>query len=168
MAAKNQCLKKPKRKKAISLIRPMTMQDVPVLIAIGARMHQESTYSNLDYSPKKLMGLAEIITNNPDEYMCAVLEKNKEIIGFCVGFVTPHFFGHDLTSGDLLIYVLPEFRTGIHGVRLVRAYDEWCTEKGVKEPLLGVSAGITPERVGALYERMGYTEKYTIYKKPIK
>jgi len=30
-----------------------------------------------------------------------------------------------------------------------------------------VSAGITPERTGRLYERLGYTEKYIIYKKPI-
>lgn len=64
MAAKNQCLKRPKRKKPISLIRPMTMQDVPVLIAIGARMHQESTYSNLDYSPKKETDVGNIM-NQP-------------------------------------------------------------------------------------------------------
>jgi hypothetical protein len=30
----------------------------------------------------------------------------------------------------------------------------------------GVSAGITPDRIGQLYERLGYTEKFTIYKKP--
>jgi hypothetical protein len=29
-----------------------------------------------------------------------------------------------------------------------------------------VSAGIMPERIGKLYERMGFTEKYVIYKKP--
>ena len=148
------------------MIRPMTMQDAPVLIAIGARMHQESTYSNLDYSPEKLMELAEVITNNPEQYMCSVLEKNKEIIGFCIGFVTPHFFGNDLTSGDLLMYVVPEFRTGRHGIRLIKHYDAWCAKMGVKEPLLGVSAGIAPDRVGRLYERLGYTDKYTIYKKP--
>jgi hypothetical protein len=44
--------------------------------------------------------------------------------------------------------------------------DAWCSEQGVSEPLLGVSAGITPDRIGQLYERLGYTEKFTIYKKP--
>ena len=87
-------------------------------------------------------------------------------MGFCAAYVVSHFFGHDLTSGDFAVYVLPEHRKGMAGVKLIKGYLEWCESKGVKEPLLGVSAGIMPERIGKLYERMGFTEKYVIYKKP--
>jgi len=144
----------------------MTVQDIPVLIVLGAEMHKESRYAELDFDPEKLRSLGTNMLDYPDGWLCLVAERNSEIIGFCVGYVAPHFFGNDLTSGDLAIYVTPEHRKGMVGVRLIKSYDAWCSDKGVSEPLLGVSAGITPDRIGRLYERLGYTEKYTIYKKP--
>jgi GNAT superfamily N-acetyltransferase len=150
------------------MIRKMVISDIPLMISLGAEMHQESRYSNLDFDPNRLWSLGEQIIKTPDNYLAAVYEKNNKIVGFCVGYVAPHFFGNDLTSGDFAIYVLPEHRKGMVGVKLIKTYDEWCVAKGVKEPMLGVSAGITPERIGKLYKRMGYTETYTIYKKPEK
>ena len=134
----------------------MTAQDIPVLIDMGAAMHKESRYEKLDFDPEKLRHLGTNMLDQPDGWLCLVAERDSEVIGFCIGYVAPHFFGNDL----------PEHRGGMIGARLVKAYDAWCSEKGVKEPLLGVSAGITPDRTGQLYERLGYTEKYTVYKKP--
>ena len=144
----------------------MTAQDIPVLIDMGAEMHKESRYANLDFDPQKLWRLGETMLGNPDSWLALVVERDGDIIGFCCGYVAPHFFGTELTSGDLAIYVVPEHRGGTIGARLVKKYTAWCEAQGVREPLLGVSAGITPDRTGQLYERLGYTEKYTIYKKP--
>lgn len=148
------------------MIRPMTAQDIPVLLVLGAEMHKESRYANLDFDPEKLWQLGETMLGNPETWLALVVERDGDIIGFCCGYVAPHFFGNDLTSGDLAIYVVPEHRGGTIGARLVKKYTAWCEAQGVREPLLGVSAGITPDRTGQLYERLGYTEKYTIYKKP--
>ena len=145
----------------------MTAQDIPVLIVLGAEMHKESRYANLDFDPQKLWQLGETMLGNPDSWLALVVERDGNIIGFCCGYVAPHFFGNELTSGDLAIYVVPEHRGGTIGARLVKKYTAWCEAQGVREPLLGVSAGITPDRTGQLYERLGYTEKYTVYKKPI-
>ena len=149
------------------MIRPMTGQDIPVLIDMGAAMHTESRYSGLDFDPEKLRQLGETMLGNPDSWLAVVVERDGGIVGFCFGYVAPHFFGNDLTSGDLAIYVVPEHRGGTIGARLVKLYTSWCEGKGVKEPLLGVSAGITPARTGQLYERLGYTDKFIVYKKPI-
>ena len=148
------------------MIRPMPAQDIPVLLVLGAEMHKESRYANLDFDPQKLWQLGETMLGNPDSWLALVVERDGDIIGFCCGYVAPHFFGTELTSGDLAIYVVPEQRGGTIGARLVKKYTAWCEAQGVREPLLGVSAGITPDRTGQLYERLGYTEKYTIYKKP--
>jgi GNAT superfamily N-acetyltransferase len=148
------------------MIRPMTRNDVPVLIALGADMHRESRYAHLDFDPNKLLDLADSVLADPDTYLALVCEVEGVQVGFCAAYVVSHFFGHDLTSGDFAVYVLPEHRKGMAGVKLIKGYLEWCDSKGVKEPLLGVSAGIMPERIGKLYERLGFTEKYTIYKKP--
>ena len=145
----------------------MTAQDIPVLIGMGEAMHGESRYAKLDFDPGKLSLLGETMLGNPDSWLAVVVERDGEIIGFCCGYVAPHFFGNDLTSGDLAIYVVPRHRGGTIGARLVKLYTDWCEARGVKEPLLGISAGITPQRTGKLYERLGYTDKYIIYKKPM-
>tara|TARA_R110000744_G_scaffold37442_1_gene85800 strand:- start:39 stop:479 length:441 start_codon:yes stop_codon:yes gene_type:complete len=145
----------------------MVAMDIPVMISLGAEMHRESRYSNLDFDPARLWALGDQIMANPESYLSAVYEKDGEMVGFVIAFATPHFFGNDLTSGDFAIYVLPEHRQGMVGVKLIKKYSKWCEDRGVKEPMLGVSAGIRPDRIGELYKRLGYTETYTIYKKPL-
>ena len=147
------------------MIRPVKNRDIPQCVLLGIDMHKESRYAHLDFSVPKVVELIENIIVNPD-WLGLVAEQDHQLIGFAAGYVTPHFFGNDLTSGDLAIYVAQKYRGGMLGVKLVKAYVAWCEDKGVKEPMLGVSAGITPERTGQLYERLGFTEKYQIYKKP--
>tara|TARA_B110000977_G_C10847845_1_gene404619 strand:- start:131 stop:577 length:447 start_codon:yes stop_codon:yes gene_type:complete len=146
----------------------MTAQDIPEVVVLGSDLHKESRYRALDFDPLKLWELGETMLNKPESWLSLVVELDKEIVGFFLGYVVEHFFGHELTAGDLCIYIKPEHRGGMTGARLIKRFDSWCQEKGVKEPLLGVSAGITPERTGRLYERLGYTEKLTVYKKPFK
>lgn len=147
------------------MIRDMTALDIPEMIGLGAEMHQESRYRNLDFNPARLIALGDAILANPKMYCAKVAEIDGLIVGMAIGYAVPHFFGDDLTSGDLAVYVDKAHRNGMIGVRLIKALDQWATDRGVREPVLGVSAGINPERVGALYERLGYTEKYMIYKK---
>lgn len=145
------------------MIRPYAATDLDRVLELGAMMHAESRYAALDFDPDKLVDLSDAVMTNP-AYLCLVAEEDGDVVGLIVGYVMPHWFGNDLTSGDLAVYVAPEHRKGMIGVKLVKAYTEWTRSKGVKEPMLGVSAGITPERIGALYKRLGYTETYIVYK----
>lgn len=149
------------------MIRDMKRLDIPSLIMLGAEMHKESTYKHLDFDPVKLWALGDQILANPDSYCAFVAEKDGEIIGLIIGYAVPHFFGNDLMSGDLAVYVDAAHRKGMTGARLVKAYLDWCDGKGVKCPMLGVSAGISSDKVGRLYERLGLTDKYQIYRRPM-
>jgi GNAT superfamily N-acetyltransferase len=148
------------------MIRPYAAHDLDAVLALGADMHSESRYSSLDFDPAKLVALSDTVLTNP-AYLCLVAEEDGEVVGLIVGYVIPHWFGNDLTSGDLAVYVSPEHRKGMIGVKLVKAYTAWAKAQGVSEPLLGVSAGITPERIGDLYKRLGYTETFVVYKMPM-
>lgn len=147
------------------MIRPYTLSDIEAVLVLGADMHAESRYASLDFDPRKLVALSDTVLTD-DRYLALVAEVDGKVVGLLVGYVVPHWFGHDLTSGDLAVYVTPAHRKGMIGVKLVKAYTEWALSNGVKEPMLGVSAGITPERIGALYQRLGYTETYIVYKMP--
>jgi GNAT superfamily N-acetyltransferase len=148
------------------LIRPYAATDLERVLELGAMMHAESRYASLDFDPDKLVDLSDAVLTNP-AYLCLVAEEEGEVVGLIVGYVIPHWFGNDLTSGDLAVYVAPEHRKGMIGVKLVKAYTAWAKSMGVKEPMLGVSAGITPARIGDLYKRLGYTETFVVYKMPM-
>jgi|GEM_PF-1192486 len=149
------------------MIRDFTMLDAPHVISLGKQMHSESVYKNLDFNPLRLLELAETVVSNPQVYMAKVYDDG-EIKGFVAAYATPHFFGDDLTSGDFAVYVSPQFRNGMIGIKLIKSYISWCERKGVKEPLLGVSAGINTKMIGSLYKRLGFTQEYRIYKMPSK
>ena len=78
--------------------------------------------------------LRDSVLADPDTYLALVCEVEGVQVGFCAAYVVSHFFGHDLTSGDFAVYVLPEHRKGMAGVKLIKGYLEWCESKGVKEP----------------------------------
>ena len=141
------------------------MADVVSVIDLGKMMHEESIYADLDFDPARLLELAHHVIPST-EYLTLVAEKDGQIVGLCVAYATPHFFGNDLTAGDMAIYMHPDHRRGLLGVHLVKHYISWCDMKGVKHPMLGVSAGIKPERVGKLYRKLGFTTEYVVYKRP--
>lgn len=66
------------------MIRKMVISDIPLMISLGAEMHQESRYSNLDFDPNRLWSLGEQIIKTPDNYLAAVYEKIIKLSGFAL------------------------------------------------------------------------------------
>ena len=146
------------------MIRLIEKKDIPSLVLIAKDMHGESVYSHLDFSVESVVELCEFIIDNPETQLGLVVIKDGSVVGFAGGFVCRHTFGNDLTSGDYGIYLNKEHRKGMAGVKLIKSYTSWALSKGVKEPMLGISAGINDDRAGRLYTRLGYKTKFTVYK----
>lgn len=147
------------------MIRRMVEDDIEVLTAIGGQMHSESAYGHTEYSPQKCAELGNTIVWNP-MFVGLVSEINGVINGFFIGVISEHYFSATLMSSDLLLYVVPEHRNGLSGVRLIKSYIEWAKESGV-EPCniqLGQTAGIDPAVVDRLYKKLGFHPSGTIYK----
>ena len=91
---------------------------------------------------------------------------DDDVNGVIIGYATEYFFSHEMMAGDISFYIKPEKRGGILAARLIKAFTDWAHSMGAKRPMVGVSTGISPEMTGKLYERMGYTEKFAVYRKP--
>lgn len=146
-----------------SWIRPLTLDDIPQVVLLGSQMHQESIFRDMDYSPKKLMELLERMAVGSRELFAFVYD-DKGVRGFIAGFISAHFFGDDLSSGDFALYVDPEYRGERAGPALVKAYVAYCRDMGVKDIRLGVSAGIDDEQVAQVYRGLGFTTEFTGYR----
>ena len=116
---------------------------------------------SLGRDAKKVGALALAIIQDPAVGGVLVAEREGTLVGMFAFHVGTHFFGHDTFASDVVMYLKPGSRGGSVFPRLVRAFEEWADEHGVKEKILGVSAGIDHERTVAVLERMGYARTAT-------
>lgn len=155
-------------------VRPATLADMPVMLAMGAALHAESPrYQNLRYSPEKVEALGrralEDTLVTPAAGGLFVAEKNARIIGMVFGFVTEFFFSTDKVASDHTLYVVPEERgkSPVAGL-LIRALEKWAAEQGAVDIVPGTSTQIAPEATVKLYERLGYERYGYVMRKRIK
>lgn len=135
-------------------IRRGGMDDIPALIKLGAKMHKESPkFKGSDYSEEKCAQLGAQLVEQGGIFLA---EVDEEPIGMLLGMVVPHFFGNDLISTDLVVFVEPAHRGGTLVVRLIKKYETWAISMGAKHINFGISTEIEAERTAKLYERLGY------------
>lgn len=140
-------------------IRRATGADVGAILAMARDMHAESPrYRGLDFDEEKLFNLAQHLMHTPKAGGVLVAEVEGAVVGMFAFHVDQYFFGHDAFASDVVMYIAPKHRCGSLFPRMVAAFEKWADEFGVKEKLLGVSAGIDTGRAVAVLERLGYVQ----------
>ena len=105
-------------------IRVGDRDDIPSMIKLGKRLHEESPrFMGMDYSEDKLFDLGKVVAEQGGLF---IAEHEGKIVGMLVGLVSEHFFGHDLMASDLTFYIDKEHRGGTLGVRLMRQFEAWA------------------------------------------
>ncbi|MBE7416235.1 MAG: hypothetical protein HS128_00580 [Ideonella sp.] len=139
-------------------VRFAQLQDVPALVAIGERMHGLTRFRSLDYRPQKVaQALSDVITKGRNKYVFFVATgAQSRVVGGLLGVLEQHIFSDQLTASVMHFDVLPEARMGGHGVRLLRAFEIWCANRGVVEIVFGVNSGENLEALAGFAGRMGY------------
>lgn len=119
-------------------------------VRLGRMYYEEAGFEH--FSVRKFLQIAM----NPNLY-AAVYRKDGKIIAGMIGFIAPNEFGeHPPMAKDIVLYVEPECRGGLAGVRLVRDFEKWAKEHGVSTVQLAQSTGLDVERTRRWYEALGY------------
>ncbi|GKV93527.1 GNAT family N-acetyltransferase [Pectobacterium aroidearum] len=144
------------------MIRQATKEDIPALVLLGMRMHQESSYRNLSFDVEKCAGLADQLIAS--EYGAVlVAEKDGEIIGWMAGGIAPFWFSHDRMAFEYGVFIDADQRGGSAGYRLVKEFVRWAKERGVVEIRMGITTGVHEDRTGDLYQRLGLQRTGSLY-----
>lgn len=144
------------------IVRPIEEKDLATCIHLGARMHEESDFRDMEYSPEKCAALGRQAMTDPD-YVWLVAEDGGEIVGMFGGYVSETFFGHGRVACDYAAYVKPESRGGRAFLLLVRVFVKWAEGKGVQKIILADST--KNGKIGPLYERLGFINVGGIYRR---
>lgn len=148
-------------------IREMSQGDVHKALSLAADMHQESWFRDFDFDVAKALSIWDRKVAQPDRWCLFVAEDDNKIIGVFAGAAHEHFFGTDLVSTDLILYVDPAHRGGSAAPRLIKAYEEWATKIGCKDITIGVSTGVNTERTARLFEKLGFGHRAIIFRKKV-
>lgn len=138
-------------------IRKATALDISAMVEMGAMMHDESPqYRDRSYNRRKCTHLSLMLIEA--RFGCAlVADDDGELVGMFLGVAQEQYFGDDIQTTDLLLYVKPEARGGRAMLKLVRAYEAWAEDLGATDIILGVSTGVHAKQTVHIYEKLGYT-----------
>ena len=90
--------------------------------------------------------------------------EDGDFIGAIAGTLYPEPYCGDLIAQEFFWFVRPGHR-GFAGMRLYKAFEYWCRERGCAEIRMGHLADLMPEKVAHTYKRLGYTQIETNYAK---
>jgi GNAT superfamily N-acetyltransferase len=145
-------------------LRLATAADEAALVRMGQRFLTESSYKeHLKNNPAQMIHFTRRMLACADARIL-VAEEDGEAVGMLVFYLFPHFFSGEPMAGEIVWWVEPERRAGSTGLRLLREAERLAREAGSTKMQM-----IAPnERIGALYEKLGYRRVETTYQKELR
>jgi GNAT superfamily N-acetyltransferase len=138
------------------------------LLAFGKQAHKETRYGDKPYNPQSLYDLFNLIATYPLKfYIGYTKNKNGDITGAFLGQISTEYFSGTTIANDLGMFVAPAYRGSSVFVRLLKDFEGWAKEMGVKKIILYHSTGIEPEKTNKLFTKLDYTMFGTIFDKEI-
>lgn len=145
------------------MIRKATQADMPRLMELAKRMHEESPrYCQVEFDAFLCAhvisdAIGTFLAPNPNR--CVLLsEVDGVIVGGIVGLAIRHFFSREAYATDIALFIEPEHRGGVQFARLIAAFEKWAMELEVSEVVLGVSTGVKTEETESAFKRLKYVQ----------
>lgn len=146
------------------MIREATETDIPALVEMARSMHKESPrYRGIEFVEEDCRKFLKAALDKKDTQIIFVSDTDGIIYGMlgCILSVYISFNHNVMCSYDTGFYVVPEKRKTPIAYRLVKAYENWASQKNVATENMGisVSTGVKSDEVYGFLEKMGYTEQ---------
>lgn len=139
-------------------IRFATAEDIPVFVEMARLFHANTRFSAYDYNPERVADHLQKIIDNPRGSHCFFVAENSDgrAIGGLIGCIESHFFSDKLVASVIHYDVLPEFRMGGAGLKLITAFKKWAENRGVFEISAGVNSGVDVDKMDSFLRKLGF------------
>jgi GNAT superfamily N-acetyltransferase len=94
-----------------------------------------------------------------DHALLLVVEDNKEVVGYCLGFEHPTFFANGSVAWVEEMMVSSSRRRKGAGRSLMAAFERWSAARGAK------LVALATRRAAEFYRAVGYEESATYFRK---
>ena len=137
------------------MIRPAELSDIPQIARLGELFHAQAGWSDVfSYSVEDCeASLAHFMAQ--ESFICLVADEG-EIVGMAAGAFSPVYFNLSHKSGEELFWWVSDNAPQMTGIRLLNALENAARERGCESWQMKSIALLNGDRMGKLYERMGY------------
>lgn len=142
-----------------------TEEDIPEIVRICTECIRELPhYKGIEVEPSHLEFLLKNNMNNDAGMMVRVLrDPSGRLVGGCAAYCVKLLFSKALTTNDIFIYVVPEWRSLPNFLKLFHTYKEWAIARGAKLICTTYTSGFRAEEMDAMIRRIGFTRVGNIY-----
>lgn len=133
------------------------LTDIDDIMALGARMHQESRFRIYPAHVDKSRASIEKLINNP-LVGCVLLARNHAgiAVGMLAGYVVDYFFSDALVAQDSYFFVAPEYRGSSAALKLLIAFRRWAENRNASELCINMSVDVDQERFNRFMTHLGF------------
>lgn len=142
-------------------VRNARMDEVPLLVTMGYKLHRESsTFRHMDYDVKKVAELgARAVLDESELFLRVIANKSDDVaVGMFLACMSTSYFGKDRVANDMLIMVEKEHRGHCYYQlqEIAGEYKLWARERGAKVIWLATSTGIETDKTSMLFASLGF------------
>lgn len=146
------------------MIRNATEADEERVLAMAKDFYAVSGYEQT--IPYDRETCAELFHASLNMGLCAVAEKDGEVIGFVLGMAAPSMMNkHYYIGAELAWWVEPEHRKGMAGIKLLRHIEKSASQMNLSMWSMMALEELNPDGVERLYLNSGYQKTESTYSK---
>jgi GNAT superfamily N-acetyltransferase len=117
--------------------------------------HAESYQKFANFNFDQMNGWIEDRIDSNENKIFTAWDGDK-LVGCLVGMTFCYPYSNTLVAADYIWYVIPKYRGGMIGVRLMKMFEGWAKGVGAVSITTGSTSGIKSERGAKLLQRLGY------------
>src|SRR5690348_7160609 len=147
----------------ILTIREATVLDLPRIVEMGREFLLSGPYKDhLKDSPEEAAKTAARIYENPS---CKILvaDDGERAVGIFAYVLFPHYFSGELTAGELIWFLEPEYRKSWTALQLWMEAEKRAMEAGA----IYMQVTAPSEHVAEIYKRRKYEAVEMTYQKKL-
>ena len=139
-------------------VRFATLDDIDATVEMGRAMIKETRYKSYDFNGERFGSTLKGIIESERGAHCLFVASNAEdqIIGCLIGCVEQHIFSEEPVASVVVFGVLPKYRMGGAGLKLLTAFKKWAENRGAIEITAGVSSGIDLGKMDTFLRKLGF------------
>lgn len=143
------------------MIREANEADIPRITEMGSRSLREGPYKDLVADKPEQTG--KLALDVMQKGFILVSEEDDKLTGLLAFIVFSHYFSGELTAGEVMWYVEPEYRQSFTGLCLLRAAERMARKFGAK--FMQFTAPTA--EVGNAYEALKYHQVEVTFQKAL-
>ena len=148
-------------------IRHATLNDVPEMLELARVLHGMARFEELPFDEDKTRaGIEKFIIGDKKTYVSLVSIEDDKVVGVLIAYCMEPLFSTKKVAIEVLLYMVPEYRSSHRGDQLIQAYEYWAKLVGASRAIGGFMYGMD-ERLEAFWRRRGYQDLEKLYAKDL-